>query len=274
VTIRTSPCDWPVQFPPGCDLPEAYSSLAPTGKALYEEMATDFLWRWTGRRFSVCEVTVRPCRENCWEGISTFDGLAGAGDYRHRPFGAVLLRGRVFNLGCGTCGDLCSCGFTPSLRLPGPIAEISSVQIDGTALDPAAYRVDNNSLLVRIDGDRWPTCQNMTATLGEADTWGITYKYGIPVPMGGQVAAGVLALELAKAACGADGCQLPKRLQTITRQGITVGFMDAFTDLAKGGTGIWTVDSWVTSVTLSPQAPRVRSVDVPRDRFRRTTWSG
>jgi hypothetical protein len=266
VTIRTSPCDWAVQFPPDCAVPEPYASLPATGQGLYDQMAVDFLWRWTGRRFSVCEVTVRPCRERCWDGESTFGSITA-----RRPFTPALIRGEWFNIACGSCGDTCGCGDTPALKLPGPVEEVTEITIDGEVLDPGAYRVDNHSLLVRVDGDRWPTCQNMTGTLDDPDSFGITYSVGIPVPVGGQVAAGVLAGELAKAACGDSSCALPKRLQAITRQGVTVGFMDAFEDLKTGGTGIWLVDSWVTSVTRAPQAPRVFSPDVPRDRFRRTT---
>lgn len=272
MTIRTGPCSWPVAFPPDCVLTEPYASLPATGQAVYDAMASEFLWRWTGRRFSLCEVTVRPCREQCWEGVSTFEGRAGSGLAR-RPFTPELIGGQWFNLGCGTCGDQCGCGFTSMLKLPGPVDSITEITIDGAVLDPATYEVQNHSLLVRLDGGRWPTCQDMGTPLGGVDTWGITYKVGIPVPVGGQIAAGVLAQELAKAACGAEGCQLPKRLQTITRQGITVGFQDAFEDLERGGTGIWLIDSWVTSVTRAPQAPRVFSPDVPRDRFRRTTWT-
>lgn len=269
MTIRTSPCSWPVQFPPDCTVPEPYASLPASGQALYDQMAIDFLWRWTGRRFSICEVTVRPCRERCWDGLSTFGSIV-----TRRPFTPALIRGEWFNIACGSCGDACGCGDTSTLKLPGPVDEITEITIDGTVLDPAAYRVDNHQLLVRLDGDRWPTCQNMGAALGKPDTWGVTYTLGIPVPVGGQIAAGLLASEFAKAACNDSTCLLPKRLQTITRQGVTVGFMDAFDDLQKGGTGLWLIDSWVTSVTRAPQAPRVFSPDVPRDRFRRTTFGG
>src|SRR3546814_2256809 len=48
---------------------------------------------------------------------------------------------------------------------------------------------------------RWPTCQNMNLADGAEDTWSVTYVKGYAVPKGGQVAAGMLAVELAKAAC-------------------------------------------------------------------------
>src|SRR3546814_13016319 len=82
-----------------------------------------------------------------------------------------------------------------------PIASITQVQIDGEVLPSTAYRVDNGRFLVRQDGGRWPTCQNMNLADGAEDTWSITYVKGYAVPKGGQVAAGMLAVDLAKAAC-------------------------------------------------------------------------
>lgn len=258
MTISTSPCDWPIQYPPDCVLMEPYASMPASGQGLYDQMAADFLWLWTGQRFSLCETTVRPCRQPC-------DQLSAPAPMPQ------LVGGKWYNIACGSCGDFCGCSYTPTLRLPGPVESVSEVTIDGVVLDPAAYRVDANSLLVRLDGARWPTCQNMAAALGEPDTWGITYTYGIPVPVGGQIAAGVLAQELAKAACSDKTCALPQRIQSITREGVSI-IMDAFDDLAKGGTGIWFIDSWVTSVTQAPQRSQVYSPDVRRDRFRTTTW--
>ena len=117
-------------------------------------------------------------------------------------------------------------------------------------LDPDAYRVDNFRYLVRQDGGRWPYCQDMSKRLGEPGTWAVTVKVGAPVPIGGRKAAGKLACELARAAAGDKGCELPQRWQTITRQGVTIAAgMDTFEDLDAGKTGIWLIDSWVASVT-------------------------
>jgi hypothetical protein len=124
------------------------------------------------------------------------------------------------------------------------------VEIDGVVLDPTAYRVDNGRLLVRQDGGRWPYCQDMSKPLGAQGTWAVTVRVGSPVPVGGQVAAGKLACELARAAAGDKGCELPQRWQTINRQGVTIAAgMDTFEDLDGGKTGIWLIDSWVASVT-------------------------
>jgi len=229
------------------------------------------LWNWTGRKYGICEVTVRPCRQECWQGQSTFWG-ASSGMLGSRPFYPVLIRGQWFNVGCGQCGDDCGCGDTRSLRLPGPIDSITEIQIDGVVLDPTAYRVDNDRFVVRMDGGRWPTCQDMNAVLGEADTWAITYRRGVEVPIGGQVAAGLLANELAKAACNDRSCGLPQRVQTVTRQGVTIAVLDAFDDIDTGHTGIWLIDSWVASVVRRPRKMRVLSPDRMLPRNRRQTW--
>jgi hypothetical protein len=46
--------------------------------------------------------------------------------------------------------------------------------------------------------------------------------------------------------------------------------LDAFDDIEKGHTGIWIIDSWVTSITQPPARSVVLSPDVPRS-YRRTT---
>lgn len=265
------PCLWPADYSAcGGDLPEPLASLPASGVATFEEMAATYLWNWTGRKYGLCEVTIRPCRQECWQGQSTFWG--GSGGARSTPFYPVLIRGQWFNIGCGQCGDDCGCGDTRSLRLPGPISSIEEIQIDGVVLDPSAYRVDNSRLVVRMDGGQWPTCQDMNAALGEDDTWSITYTRGYPVPAGGQVAAGLLAVELAKAACNDKTCGLPRRVQSITRQGVTVAVLDAFDDIDEGHTGIWLIDSWVASVVRRPRRMRVLSPDRMPPRNRRQTF--
>jgi hypothetical protein len=258
VTVQTAPCEWPVSYA-GCTdglRPEPLASMAPSGIALYEAMASEYLWRWTGKSLGLCELTIQPCRADCTAGQSTFGSSPSAAPWR-----PVLVGGRWYNIGCGdACGDGCGCGGGSPLRLPGPVDDVQEVREDDVALDPSAYYVRNNSTLVRTDGLRWSPC-----------SLEITYTRGVPVPVGGQIAAGVLANELALAACGDDECRLPSRVQTVTRQGVTIAMLDAFDDIDKGHTGIWIIDSWLASMTKAPQRPVVLSPDVPRTRVRRRT---
>lgn len=263
-------CEWPVAWSSCEDCWPA--GIDEADRPLYEEMATNLLWEWTERRFGVCVETIRPCRRTCVGG-DTFRGRGPHVD-GGSPWTPVLVGGEWLNVSCGSCGaGACGCDETAALLLPGPVNAITEVLLDGVALDPAAYRVDDRRWLVRTDGGRWPTCQNMTADTTEEGTWSVTYERGTPVPLNGQVAAARLACELAKSVCGDSSCALPKRVQTVSRQGVTIALLDSFDDVEKGRTGIWLIDSWVASVTMPPKrGGSVYSVDVPRSRERRTTW--
>lgn len=198
---------------------------------------------------------MNPCAVDCTAGRSTFGTLPGTGFTR-----PVLVGGRWFNVGCQRCGDTCGCGGVAPLALPGPIFSVVEVVEDGVVLPPEAYSIQNHRYLARLDGRAWAPCDLE-----------ITYQRGAAVPSGGQVAAGVLAKELALAACDDSECRLPQRVQTITRQGVTVAMLDAFDDIEQGHTGIWIIDSWVTSMTKPPARSTVLSPDLPRNRYRRTT---
>lgn len=258
MTVRQAPCEWPLLG--DCDAlaeVEAQDYGGPEVAAALVTWATSYLWRWTGRRYGVCPVTVRPRRVDC--AAATFRGGMPGG------WTPVLVGGRWRNVACGSCGDRCGCDDgVSSIRLPGPVVEVTAVVIDGVALDPAAYRVDDHGVLVRQDGERWPACQDLALPAGEEDTWTVSYTWGIPVPVDGQLAAGLLACELAKAYQGADDCSLPQRVQTITREGVTVGFLDPFDGLNEGKTGVWTVDAWVASVTRPKRPAQVFSPDLRR----------
>lgn len=246
------PCDWPVDYC-ATEPPAPLNAMTADRVQRYERMAVEYLWNWTRQKFGTCTVALRPCRTPC----------AGLANTSRAPFTPALIGGQWYNLACGVCGDTCGCGDTPTLVLPGPAGSVEEILIDGAVLSPSAYRLDNGRYLTRLDGYRWPTCQDLTAPTTDPDTWEITYTLGTPVPVGGQIAAGVLTRELAKAACNDTTCQLPQRIQSISRQGIDI-VMDSFEDLEKGGTGIWVIDAWVSSVTRAPTRSSVHSPDVPR----------
>lgn len=270
MSVQTAPCRWPADFTDCADLTTIEGSGDPE---MYVGAATEYLWNWTGRRYGLCDVTVRPCRQDCTTaGMSTFFGNGPVWP-NAAPFTPVIINGGWYNLSCGRCGDVCGCGHIEQLQLPGPIYSIDSITIDGEVLPSGNYRVDNDKWLVRTDDGSWPSCQDLSADVGEEDTFEIVYRKGVPVPVGGQIAAGVLATELAKALCNDGTCQLPQRVQSITRQGVTIAMLDAFDDVEKGHTGIWVVDSWIASIMKSPKPSRVISPDL-HAKVRRTTWGG
>lgn len=287
-------CDWPLSETE-CASCSAFTDLSEADQALFGRMAADYLWNWTNKVYGVCEEEIRPCTylypyggdeygdgafggewsDACSSGTcsgscscggrggSTFWGrgpFPGSGS----PWQPVLIGGEWFNISCGKCGDgPCGCSGPTSVTIPGPVQSVTSVMVGTEVLDPSAYRVDNHRCLVREDGEEWPV---------DGD-WVIVYKRGTPVPPGGQVAAAVLACELAKAACGDKSCALPQRVQSITRQGVTIAMLDSFDDIDKGHTGIWLIDSWIASVTKSSAPSFVVSPDVrPKRGPRRVSW--
>lgn len=250
------------------------------------ESATEILWRLTAGRFGLCREIVRPCRRPC--------APTRAGGARMRP---DVINGRWVNLSCG-CGcpepecDSCTCGTAPdTVDLPGPVHAPYlpnddgcpthtrypvRVWIDGEPLDPDAFRVDGNTLM-RVDGQRWPQCQDMTVAYDEPGGFGVEYWRGLDVPIGGRRAVAILACELWKKCSGASDCALPERVNTVTREGISYTFVDPMEFLSNGRTGLPEVDMWLSTVNptgaLSP--PGVWSpdaIDVRREPVRSSPW--
>lgn len=217
---------WPVA-PLECDIPA-------TDVPQFTAMATQWLAQWTG--FGVYESTVYPNPVT----------VRGVGYWNEPLWGyhSHPLPGRdMVALGCGMCDTTCACA-NPGVKLPGRVLSVQSVTLSGTTLDPTEYRLTHDGILLRID-QPWPVCLN------EPDEWSITYLHGLPVPMGGQVAASVLACEMWKAATNSAKCRLPTGLQSVTRQGVSMQ-TSARPDVPTGSTGIWLIDSWVAEVTRTP----------------------
>lgn len=243
----------------GCGSCSAYTDLDPALQEQVDAWAVQYLWNWTRRRFGPCEVSYRPCRKRC-------AGLGGG-------IFPALIGGRFYNLCCGLCGDAdtCSCKHVSQIILPGPIAEPTEILIDGVELPLDAVRIDNFTVIVRIDGGHFPDCQDLGAEPTEPDTWQVSYLQGEPIPSGGGLVAGMLACELAKSVCGDSSCRLPQRVTSITRQGLTMAILDSFDGLDSGYTGIWAIDSWLSAANNPPRRSTVSSPDVPVPR--QTTWT-
>lgn len=256
------PCEWPVQLV-GCTSSQeaALGQLVVTGedgvedtsqREAVERMAVDYLWEWTGRRYGTCPVTVQPCDPDeggCPVRTSTY---WGRGPYGSARSAASVLAAVQRGCGCRPDAKGCTCG--PSgdeIPLRGPVAAVTRVRLDGAVFTKWATA---GNRLIRTDGGTWPRCQDADAAVPAFE---VDYQRGRAVPVGGQIAAGVLAAELALALCSDPECGLPQRIQSITRQGVTVAVVDAFEDVEKGRTGIWLIDSWVASVTKAPQGATV-----------------
>jgi hypothetical protein len=125
--------------------------------------------------------------------------------------------------------------------LPYPVSSVTEVKVDGIIVPPSEYRVDDFKTLVRLGGHTWPKCQDMTLEDTEIGTFSIDVTYGREVPQLVKLATAELACQLIKA-CAGVSCQLPQRVQSLSRQGVTVSFVDAMQFLDKGRTGIYILD--------------------------------
>lgn len=224
------------------------------------------LWLRTNRRFGACTTTLRPCREDCVPSLFALLpgwGSSGIGSWGY-PFPA-LIGGQWYNLGCGSCQNTCSCTWLEQVELPYPVSGIGQVKVDGVVLAPSAYRVDDWRWLVRIDGGRWPTCQDLTKADTEVGTWSVTASYGEAVPELGRFAVNELALEIARGCVGST-CKLSSAtVSQLNRQGVTKEFMQG--DVMKGQIGLYFSDLFINTYNpFRSHAAAIFDVDGPRAR--------
>lgn len=255
-----APCDWPIEV--GCYAD--WAAFPADVKTRATAWATEILWALSGRRYGTCEVSVRPYAGPL--GIPTY--LTYSVDWQGGSEGGwvpYLIDGSWLNAPWGGL----PCVTAEQVWLPGPVASVTEVKIDGVVLSAAAYRVDDGNWLVRQDGGAWPLRQDLNLPAGVTGTWTVKYKQGLAVPVGGQIAAGALAHEYAKGCVGAP-CRIPKQAQSISRQGVTFEVMPDEPNDAL--TGVPEADQWLRAVNPGKlrQRPQVSSLDVSQPRI--TTW--
>lgn len=216
----------------GIGLPEWYRVLS---------LATDVLWGATGRR---------------WRGRSMSETVT----LRAAPPQNDSGRRWPYDTSWGFCS--CVGGALPAVsarhsqptrvRLPRrDVTAVTAVTIDG---DPfTAFRL-GGSWLTRTDGSGWPMCGERTQ---------ITYSFGRVPPLAGKQAVVEFAIEIAKAMSG-QACSLPKRLTSVTRQGISFAALDDLEFLSEGLTGVYGIDVWIRAVNPDgrKQAATVWSPDI------------
>lgn len=170
---------------------------------------------------------------------------------------------------CGCAGWAgCGCSTYPSLELErGPAVAITSVKANGVTLDPAAYTLTEQlpwrpPVLLRTDGQPWPCCQDLAAGPDEHGSWEVIYTWGNPLPPGAEAMTATLACEYLGLWAG-GACRLPKRLTTLSREGMTATFLDTLESLATGLLGIPEVDHWWQTINPggADRQPKVLNVD-------------
>lgn len=228
-----------------------------------EALAWNTLQALLGYRLALCPTVIRPCLARCQELTWDEAPVGGPG-----PFHPFIRAGRWYNA-CGCQKDTCSCTSLCEVILPNGAGKIDSVKVDGVELARNAYVVHDGNRLVRVDGDCWPSCQDMTTSDDEEGSFVVSYYQGIAPNDLVKYAAGVLATEFFKA-CTGKNCRLPNGVTNITQNGVT---MEIPTGLFPGGgTGIREVDTVIR--IYNPNAlksqPRVLSPDSRRARTE--TW--
>lgn len=192
-------------------------------------VASELLFAFSGSQFSgLCGNRVRPCAtRRC--GCSWGNGTSWVGSG-------------------WDCARPCGCQPLDRVRLAGyPVRAIAEVKIDGVAVDPDTYRLDEWRYLTRVRDPAdpttplfWPSCQDLDLADDQPGTFSVSYVFGLDPPAAGIAAAGELACQV-YLSCSADAdgdCVLPSHVMSVTRAGITYDIA-AFTAWGRGPDGIW-----------------------------------
>lgn len=262
--VESGPCTWPDLTANCCPDWDDFSTAL-------QEQALDFaktiVWAATGRQFGLCELTVRPCGQycqNCPNGYF-YDGQGAWVPY--------VWNGVWKNCYCGNGPGCYNCQPDCVVYLPGPVNSIVSVQVGGETLPvTGAYFVLDQQWLVRVDTEAcWPTCSNQNLYPGDSEAFEVTYLRGKEVPSALATATSSFACEYARACLGLP-CALPMRIQSLSRQGVTISATDINEVLRNGMTGYWPLDLLI--MNLNPYGikgqPRMLSPDLPT--ARQVTW--
>lgn len=263
-----APCNWDVD-PETLGVCADWASLPTERQQTALALAASYLWAATGRRYGVCPVSVRPSQnargEILYRDYAVQPGMSGLGV----PGGPFLFGGRWFNSGCASacCGNS-AC----AIVLRGPVASIDEVMVGEEIVPPSAYRVDVTAgvyLLVRVDGECWPMCQDFRADEGQEGSFVVSYGIGQPLPLALQIAAAMLACEYSKALTGGP-CKLPSKMTRLSRQGVEVELEAP--DADGESTGIREVDQVVAMLNPTRRAspPMLFSPDLPENCDRMT----
>lgn len=242
-------------------------------------IASDLLYQLSGRQFSgSCLDTVRPCAR-C-ESFNVLSASYWWGSWDWNAGWGFCSCNRPRDCGCSRLSEITLGTYPVTSIVEVLVADDSNpdwLSGAGTAiLDPTLYRVDDYRYLVRLpnpDGSSqgWPRCQRLDLPTTESDTFSVELTYGILPPSPGIAAAEEWACQMALACVGSSECRLPQRVQSITRQGVSMVMLDPMAFLEAGRTGLYLVDTFLAAYNKNGLKSRA-SVLSPnmRRRVRRT----
>lgn len=219
------------------------------------QVASNLLWAMSGRKYT--GETIVTERYTC----TLRNNRMGPSDRTNSP---VLFGGDVYNIPSGDYdeySELTSDGLSPESRVKlrgRPVTRIITIRNrNGVILDPSTYYLVDHSTIHIKAGTPWTPC-NVE----------ITYAYGIPVPTAGKMAARKLAIEFARLWSGDEMCELPQRVTSVSRQGVSYTILDNQEFIDELRTGLYEIDLFLKVVNPdnARRKSKVFSVDQPRAR--------
>jgi hypothetical protein len=219
------------------------------------QTASYLLWAMSGRKYTG-ETTVTE-RYTC----TLRNNRLGPSTKTNSP---VLFGGDVYNIPTGDYdeySELTSDGMSPDsrIRLRGrPVTKIHAIRNrTGQIIDPSQYYLVDHSTIHIKSGTPWTPCNTE-----------ITYSYGTPVPVAGKMAARKLAIEFARLWSGDEACELPQRVTSVSRQGVSYTILDNQEFIDELRTGLYEIDLFLKVVNPdnARRKSKVFSVDTPRAR--------
>lgn len=235
--------------------------------------ASHSLWELSGRRYpGLCTDIVWPCPRT--------PGVEADGWVEPAGWNASWGWYRSSSSWCGgcsegpTCGGCCSSPSQIKLGNRPIIGDSVAVEIDGEALASTSWQILDGVWLVRVDGERWPCCQNLAVADGSEGSWSVAYAYGRQPPITGVRAATALARELLLECVGSSLCRLPARVSTVTRQQTTMAILDPQEFLGQGLTGLPSVDRFLADERYGRSHRMAAFVNPDRPRYVRRITDG
>ncbi len=265
MVIQSGPCSWSEVDPFCCTDWDTFNAEL---QAQALDYAKTVVWAATGRQFGLCSLTVRPCGRQCSNCPAGWY-YDGAGSWV--PY---IFNGQWRNCWCGSEAGCCTCDPACRVYLPGPVYSITSVTVNGASLavSGGTMFVLDQQWLVRVDTSQcWPTCADQNLAPGDVNAFEVTYQRGIPVPTALAQATASLACEYAKACLGL-ACRLPSRIQSISRQGVSISMIDIGDILKNGLTGLWELDQLIMAYNPYGLKGRTRLYSPDIQEPRQVTW--
>lgn len=240
----------------GCDCDESVVEDAMITDAI--PAVSELLFTLSGKQFSgECARTVRPVGccvcSGWWQSYGTL------------PY----YGGRALPFQYDTPSSVVHLGYEP-------LRSITEVRVNDVVMPSDKYRIDDwRWLVLETQNESWPCCSRLTPAAGSTDTWSVGITYGMPLPQMATRAAAKLVCEFAKACtpAAAGECKLPKRVQSIVRQGFSAVLLDPFDMLDNGKLGVYEVDAFIKA--YNPEGLMEDATVVTPDMMQRstlTTW--